>query len=406
MRSLHIIAGFLLIFFALPAPVTLQPPSVPVAATFFGMHIHHMVSPNGTDPLTPWPGVPVPEWRLWDARVTWPDLEPSKGQWRFENLDRSLALAEAHHTGVLLTLGLTPRWASARPQEPSGYAPGYAAEPKDLDDWRTFVRAVATRYRGRIHAYEIWNEPNIRRFWTGDIDQLLALTREAHNIIKSIDPAAIIVSPPSAGIRGSPWLDEFLKKGGGQYVDVIGYHFYVTPRLPEEMVPLAQAVKKVMADNGVDNKPLWNTEIGWLPGARFDSDELAAAYLVRTYVLLWASGVQRSYWYAWDNHTSVALKTTGTENQLLEAGRAYEIVERWLTGARMDWCNADAASVWTCQLRRGKKLEWIAWTAGQTVSFNLPKAWPVKTISPLFGQAHSLSGSTLDVGPVPTLLSE
>jgi hypothetical protein len=405
MRPLHIIAGFLLMFTASPAPVNLQPPSVPVPTTFFGMHIHHMVSPNGTDPLTPWPSVPVPEWRLWDARVTWPDLEPSKGQWRFENLDRSLALAESHHAGVLLTLGNTPRWASARPQEPSGYAPGYAAEPKDLEDWRTFVRTVATRYKGRIHAYEIWNEPNIRRFWTGDTDQLLALTREAHDIIKSIDPTAIIVSPPSAGLRGTPWLAEFLKKGGGQYVDVIGYHFYVTPRLPEEMVPLAQAVKKVMADNGVDSKPIWNTEVGWLPGARFDSDELAAAYLVRTYVLLWASGVQRSYWFSWDAHKGLALETTEPDNQTLRpAGRAFNIVQDWLVGKRVDWCSSDVENTWKCQLTRSGRSQWIVWNPSGTKTFAVPNEWHARSYTPLLDAKHKLTAPAIDATPIPVLI--
>ena len=432
MIKLPIVAGLLLMFASSPAPMNLQPPAEPVPATYFGMHIHHMVFPSGTEPLTPWPSVQVPEWRLWDAKVTWPDLEPAKGEWRFDIMDKSLALAEAHHAGVLFTLGLTPRWASARPQEPSGYAPGYAAEPRDIEDWRVFVRTVATRYKGRIHAYEIWNEPNIRRFWTGDVDQLVAMTREAHNIIKSIDPSALIVSPPSAGLRGTPWLAEFLQKGGGQYVDVIGYHFYVTPRLPEEMAPLALAVRKVMADNGIGGKPIWNTEFGWLPPARFESEEVGAAYLVRGYLLLWAAGVQRSYWYAWDNHTSVALKTSAIDNQPLAAGKAYEILQRWLTGARVDWCNSDATGTWRCQLSRGKKLQWIVWTAGQNaplagqvtpptipgtkplpapltgqiLPFTVPKTWPVKTVTPLFGQPHSLSGSTLDAGPVPTLLSE
>ena len=106
------------------------------------------------------------EWRLWDAKVTWPDLEPGKGQWHFENLDRSVALAEAHHASVLLTLGLTPRWASARPQEPSGYCARVCSRAERIEDWRVFVRTVATRYKGRIHAYEIWNEPNVKKFWT------------------------------------------------------------------------------------------------------------------------------------------------------------------------------------------------------------------------------------------------
>ena len=30
-----------------------------------------------------------------------------------------------------------------------------------------FVYAVADRYKGRIRAYEVWNEPNLAREWGG-----------------------------------------------------------------------------------------------------------------------------------------------------------------------------------------------------------------------------------------------
>ena len=199
----------------------LVPPVQLIPATYFGIHIHHLGS------TTPWPSVSVPARRLWDARVTWPDIEPTKGQWRFTALDYSVAMAEQHHQDLILTLGLTPRWASARPAEPSGYQPGFAAEPTNIEDWREFVTMIATRYNGRIHNYEIWNEPNLRQFWTGTTDQMLALTREASMIIHRIDPGATIISPSATSGYGVKWLADFLTKGGGQFVDVIGYHFYV-----------------------------------------------------------------------------------------------------------------------------------------------------------------------------------
>jgi Glycosyl hydrolases family 39 len=406
MKAFQIFAAFVLLSASPPKPISLSPPQVPVPASLFGMHIHHMVSPNGADPLTPWPNVRVPEWRLWDARVTWPDLEPSKGEWRFDNLDRSLALAEAHHAGVLFTLGLTPRWASARPQEPSGYAPGYAAEPKDIGDWRTFVRTVATRYKGRIHAYEIWNEPNVRRFWTGDIDQLVALTREASTIIHGIDPEAVVVSPPATGFPGITWLPEFLNKGGSRYVDVIGYHFYPAAKPPEALLQLVDAIKRVMEENGVQDKPLWDTEAGWLPPTQIEPAELGAAYLARSYIILWADGVQRFYWYAWDNHTTVALRTTEQDSQTLtQAGRAYSTIQNWLVGARMDWCKTDSQQTWQCQLNRNGSPEWIVWHPDGTETFSPPKSWNVKTVTQLLGESQKLSGSGVNLGPTPVLMT-
>ncbi len=63
------------------------------------------------------------------------------------------------------------------------------------------------------------------------MEQMIALVREAHQIIKSVDPSAILVSPSETSDYGLPWLSEFLSEGGGQYVDVIGYHFYVFPAI-------------------------------------------------------------------------------------------------------------------------------------------------------------------------------
>ena len=408
----HLLAKIALLFALITIPLAfttdksqLVPPSTPIAPSFFGMHIHHMVSPNGTDPLTPWPNIIVPEWRLWDARVTWPDLEPTKGQWRFDNLDKSLKLAETHNTEVLMTLGLTPRWASARPEEPATQ-PGVAAEPKDLEDWRTFVRTVATRYKGRIHAYEIWNEPNVKKFWSGTTDRLLALTREAHNIIKSIDPMAIIVSPSAAGTDGTPWLSEFLSKGGGQFVDVIGYHFYVFPESPEAMVPLIRQVRQILLNNGAGDKPLWNTESGWAKPKPFPSQALAASYLARAYILNWAAGVRRFYWYAWDNHGWVSLETTEQDSRTLTpAGRAYGVIQNWLVGARLDWCNNDTGGTWICQLTRNEEPEWIVWNPDGTKPFALAPSWKIGAITTLLQESSALVGYSVDVGPVPELLT-
>ena len=377
----------------------LAPPPQQIPAIFFGMHIHRAGS------STPWPSVPVSARRLWDARVTWPDIEPSKGQWRFGTLDNCLIMAQERNQDLIMTLGLTPRWASARPQEPSGYQPGFAAEPTDIEDWRTFVTAVATRYKGRIHNYEIWNEPNLKQFWSGSTDQLLALTREASQIIHGIDPQAVVVSPPATSGYGVKWLAEFLTKGGGQYVDVIGYHFYVADQPPEAMVPVIRQVQQTMADNGVGNKPLWDTEAGWFKPNPFPSAELGAAYVARAFILNWAAGVARFYWYAWDNHKMTIQMTEEDDTTLTPAGRAYGIIQKWLIGARMDSCNQDADNTWTCQLSRDGAHQWVVWNPAGKKTISVPSSWNAKSFTPLLEEARPLTGPSLDVGPLPVLVT-
>ena len=156
----------------------------PVPPSYFGMHIHHATT------TTPWPSVPFASWRLWDAYVAWPNLEPQPGKWNFTLLDKYLQLAQDHHVQVLLPLALSPQWASARPTEHSAYQPGFSAEPKQLGDWYQYVTAVVQHCKGKVPAYEIWNEPNYKILWSGRTDQLVDLTKAAHDIIKSVDPNA------------------------------------------------------------------------------------------------------------------------------------------------------------------------------------------------------------------------
>jgi hypothetical protein len=369
----------------------LQTPKGVIPDSYFGLHIHHLNYPS---PTTPWPSMAVPQWRLWDAAVRWPDLEPNKGQWQFERLDLYIALAKKHGTGILLPLALTPPWAG----------PLITAEPRNLEEWRNYVRTVVSRYKGRIQAYEIWNEPNLQDFWTGNTDQMLALTKEASNIIHGLDPQAIVVSPSPTTSAGISWIAEFLKKGGGQFVDVIGYHFYVTPGLPEEMVPVIQRVRQAMSESGSGNKPLWNTEMGWLTPARFDSEEVAAGFLARSFILGWAAGIQRSYWYAWDNRSLAIVTYKEEEHRMTPAGAAYKVMQQWLIGAKMVGCTESSDHIWTCQLNRSGRTQWIVWNPQGTRKFDVPAAWHVKSATPLLYDRRFLNGASIEIGPAPILL--
>jgi len=403
-RILWVLVPLLLLALRGNSKSQLVPSSESIPPNFFSMHIHRAATG------TPWPSVPIGSWRLWDALVSWPQIEPKRGQWNFELLDRYVSLAEEHKTEVLLPLGLSPQWASARPLESSVYQSGNAAEPQDSVDWQNYVIAVVTRYKGRIGAYEIWNEPNNKGFWTGDTQQMVSLTQEASEIIHRIDPAAQVVSPAATANSGVAWLAQFLNLGGGKYVDVIAYHFYVSPQPPEAMVPLIQQVRQIMRDTGVSDKPLWNTESGWQVPKPFPSLELAAAYLARAYILNWAAGVSRFYWYAWDNHAWVSLQTTEQDNRTLApAGRAYGTIQKWLAGAELNGCEENADHVWVCRLTRNGVPNWILWNPLQTTTerrtYLFPQAWTDKSVMPLLGEAQPLSGPVIEVSQTPELVT-
>jgi hypothetical protein len=379
----------------------LKPPLVPVPATFFGMHIHRAAV------STPWPPVSFKAWRLWDTHTTWVQLEPRKGDWDWRMLDRTVNVAQAHGVELLYTMGRTPQWASARPQEMGenpNAQPGGMAEPKNLEDWRNYVRTVATRYKGRIKAYEVWNEPNLPNFYSGTPQAMVDLAREAYTVLKQVDPEVIVVSPSAVGPTGLPWLEKYLELGGGKYADVIGYHFYVRGQEPEAMLDFIRQVRDITSKYGVAEKPLWNTEAGWLQPYRIDPED-GPGYVARAYVLNWAGGVTRFYWYAWDNQGARVRMTESDETTVTSSAKAYAEIQQWLIGARMDSLQ-QKDGIWISQLSRDGANSWIVWTPDRNARFDVPKSFDVNEIRSLSGEIVKFPGGKIEIGPAPVLLEK
>jgi len=390
-----------------PAMPDLAPPAAPaVPATLFGLHIQR------ADSTTPWPTSSFGAWRLWDSHVAWPSLEPSQGQWYWGALDNDVALAQQHNVDVLLPLGLSPTWASARPTEGSAYQPGNAAEPANINDWTNYVRTVATRYKGKVHYYEIWNEPNLTVFYTGTVDTMVTLAQAAYTTLKQVDPTIQVVCP-STTENDTTWIDSFWSKGGTAYTDIVGYHFYVWPDGPENMLAQINQVQQVMSSHGLSNKPLWDTEAGWqianstggpVAGNGVLDDMTAAAFVARAYAVQWNAGVSRYFFYAWDDNQMGMTELDSTT--VKPPGQALGVVYSWLSGASMGTCSTDGSGTWQCPITRSNGYAaWMLWNPNQTVNYPVPGNWGARTRRDLTGAKNTVTGqSTQSVGPSPILL--
>lgn len=391
-----------------------------VPASYFGMHVHRVGATGGEYPPTPWPGRKFGTWRLWDADVAWFHLEPAKGKWDFGRLDRYVDLARQDGIEIVMPLGLSPTWASARPQEHSPYQMGAAAEPRDMEDWRAYVRTVGERYKGRIHIYEVWNEVNEEMFFTGSMEALVALTREAASVLKKIDPEIRIVSPSMVGAgRSLEWLDRFFAAGGGDHVDVVGYHFYVPNDRPEAMLPMIRDARARMRRHGQGQKPLWNTETGWWienldgtpdpPGMdrswRRVDQQTAAAYLVRSMLVGLAGGLEGFHWYSWDNGGMGMVEPKSKKER--PAVGALQRTMAWLSGTRMLGCET-GGRVWSCGFEdaQGRPVKAVWVPSGAREAYQVPEGWQnVDAI--LADGASAKPGSAAgvwDVGAMPLFL--
>ena len=360
----------------------------------------------------PWPSVSFGSMRLWDTYTTWNDLNPSAGNFNWPALDRWLDAAQQHGVDVIYTFGATPTWASSNPTGKCDYNPGACYPPANMQDWDNFVRAVATHAVGRIKYWEMWNEANQHGYWSGSIPALVTMTQHASAIIKSVAPKAMIFTPSAVGgdVDTSTFLDKFFAAGGGAPVDAVAFHGYVNsiPAIPESVNQIVDAVQDVMAAHGQSGKPLWDTEGSWGPSDHLTGDDARMAFVARHYILQWSKGVQRFYWYAWNDKSYGTLFKSGT-GTLEKAGMAYAQVERWLVGANLTApCSASKESTWTCNLTlAGGAGGQIVWNAGVNIPATIPftPASNFAQYTDLDGKITQLSGGPIQIGAKPILLT-
>lgn len=205
----------------------------------------------------------------------WSEIEPTQGEFHWEYTDWLVRAAEYYHLRVVARLDKPPRWAT-------GKTTPFSAPPNRLQDYGDFVAQVAARYRGRIAAYIVWNEPNLAREW-GDQTPVpaayTALLQTAATRLRAADPQALIVSAGLAPTndRTAQALDdrEFLRAmyaaGARNAFDILAAHPYPFAHPPDDPrgshdslnFQRIQDLRDIMIANGDAAKPIWVTEFGY-----------------------------------------------------------------------------------------------------------------------------------------------
>lgn len=407
-----------LVLLALMFTIRVQPASasdgelpISVSHDSFGLHVHGFHRGNS------WPEVPFGFIRLWDSATQWRQLEIRDGDWDFSTLDAYVDAAESSGVKILLTLGQTPAWAAKDRDSRSAYAPGASSPPKRLADWRDYVRTLAERYRGRILHWEVWNEVNVPKFWSGTYQELAELERIAVEELKAVEPQNVILTP---SIQGGAYtqLQRYLEAGGGQHADVVSYHFYALREEPEEVIERIQKVREILAEFDLQSKPLWNTEIGWLLAnsdekfgpsekiawARWKrvSFEEAAGLVIRAFLASFSQGVDRVFWYSWDNK---AMGLTEDAGRTMKPGaNGFHAAYAWLVDTSFYGC-LSTDEIWLCRARKANRDRYLVWS--HTVQeMIVPREWMVDTLVKLDGSSKEISPEQIiELSKEPQLLT-
>jgi polysaccharide biosynthesis protein PslG len=219
-------------------------------------------------------------------QIDWNSIEYARGLYHWEELDQLVAEAQKHGLKIMFSVARAPGFSRPEPVEEDG-------PPSDFSIFRDFMNALSTRYQGRVAAYELWNEPNLKREWRGfdlSADKFVELIKAGAAGVRAGDPGAIIISgaPAVTGIDDKinaiddrVYLREMVQAGVGDLVDVIGAHPYGAANPPDEraadpthlrssynnhpsffFLDTLEDYHRILNDAKI-NKPLWVTEFGW-----------------------------------------------------------------------------------------------------------------------------------------------
>jgi len=163
-------------------------------------------------------------------RFEWRNIErDAKGQFEWNEPDRIVNAVKGADLRIVARVDGHAGWSRAQGIFPDD------GPPDRLSDWTDYLTALATRYKGRIDAYEIWNEPNLAREWgrrPPNAAEYVQLLKASYDAIKRADPQAIVITAglsPTTDISDNAradltYLREMYAAGAKGSFDMLGVH--------------------------------------------------------------------------------------------------------------------------------------------------------------------------------------
>lgn len=231
--------------------------------------------------------------------IPWAGIEKTQGTYNWTAVDTIVNAANARGMSVLGMVNSTPQWAAQAGQ------PALSGPPASNAVFAGFAKRVATRYAGKVSAYEVWNEQNATVFWSTGPDPAAytQMLKAVYPAIKAADPNATVLvgglSPlPHAQGMMNPvdYLKGMYAAGAKGYFDALAYHPYATTTFSQSYYTSGGALnvliklRQVMVAKG-DTKLIWATEYGMPTGPGYLTEQQQADY-IKNFLTKW-----RTYTY-------------------------------------------------------------------------------------------------------------
>lgn len=268
-----------------------------------------MIGMNFTNLMEPWPKE-VTHGRIWDIGVTWRDIHIAPNFYIWDRLDEIVSKMESMGMNITYVVGATPLWLAKYPNNPhyaTWLGAGSNSMPYDIEEFNRFIWNLSARYKGRIHNYEIWNEPQLADFLypyhTAELNTLATMTKRAYNTIKRNDQvarvlgASILPRPSSGGTKkAAKYLDAMKLKD--YPVDIWTCHIYPEGTASQAAIWIDNynAVRNEIVSRKTGTNKIWVTETG----LGLLEDPIPANKCFQYTERIYAHMNSPVFWYAWN----------------------------------------------------------------------------------------------------------
>lgn len=158
--------------------------------------------------------------KLLRVGIPWGDVQTAPGKYDWAFWDRLVTAADQRNITLIPYVCYTPEWAGRTPDD------FWRRPPRDIAAFGQFMFTIASRYRGKVRAWELWNEPDNADFWLGTPGEYAELVRQGAAGVRRADLDDVVVL---GGLAGD--YDRFFATLESQYhiedvVDVVNMHNY------------------------------------------------------------------------------------------------------------------------------------------------------------------------------------
>lgn len=292
----------------------------------------------------------------------WNEVQPASGDtFDFSYLDRAVNHDIANGFQVQGILLGAPQWAVA-----GGHI--------SMDAWQKYVFETVNHFKGRVHYWEIWNEPDLINgdgrgvFWYWSIPDYYHLLKIGYQAVKAADPNAKVLMGSLAFPHNNQdffpkFLEEMSRDGtareNNQYFDILPLHLYGRAAtlfdLPMGYIgsPDFAGFHSLMGNYGFD-KPIWVNEAGvgiWDTGTGKNGPGRAtmsehASYIIQAFAYGLAGSVDKIFVFqVYDDGAGANDPTTGNKVEyyglVSNAGEprpgytAYQTAARYFSNAQL-----------------------------------------------------------------------